>query len=73
MTNEQYIQAAREGYQRTGSHRGDIEIDEGAEVSRGSDKGAYVQAWVWVNDPGAPEGGSIYDQDAPENQPEEVK
>lgn len=30
---------------------GECEIDSGAEVSRGDDAGAYVQAWVWVPHP----------------------
>lgn len=46
MTNEEFIQAARDQY----GCDGEIEIDEGAPVSRGSDNGAYVQAWVWVQD-----------------------
>lgn len=29
---------------------GEIEIDDDAVISRGSDGGAYVQAWVWVDD-----------------------
>lgn len=28
---------------------GTIEIDSGAKVSEGTDNGAYVQAWVWVD------------------------
>ena len=53
MTDVQFIQRAREEYGRDG----EIEIEEGAVVSRGSDRsrgsdpGAYVQAWVWVSDP----------------------
>lgn len=46
------IEAARRLYER----EGEIEIDDGAKVSRADDNpdaGAYVQAWVWV-----------YDQDA---------
>ena len=32
-------------------HReGDLEIDEGAVVSQCED-GAYVQAWIWIEDP----------------------
>lgn len=27
---------------------GELEVDVDAEVSRGDDPGAYVQAWVWV-------------------------
>jgi len=62
MTNQQYIEAARDQYQ----HEGDIEIDDGAIVSRGSDAGAYVLAWVWVeSDNGEP---SEDDPDASENE-----
>jgi len=43
-SDEAYIETARELYQR----EGETEIDDGAVVSRGSDPGAYVQAWVWV-------------------------
>lgn len=46
MTTQEYRQAARRRYARDG----EIEIDENAKVSRGSDPGAYVQAWVWVPD-----------------------
>ena len=35
---------------------GVIEIDSDAVVSRGSDDGAYVQAWVWVPFDGAGDG-----------------
>lgn len=38
---------AREEWTREGQ----IEVDEGAFVSRGDDPGAYVMAWVWVDDP----------------------
>lgn len=47
MTNNEYIEEARKQYQSEGS----IEIDDGAKVSRGGDTGAYVAAWVWVEDP----------------------
>ena len=30
---------------------GEVEVDAGAIVSNGADKGAYVQCWVWVPDP----------------------
>ena len=39
-----YIASARDEYQTDG----EIEIDDNAVVSRGSDPGAYVAAWVWV-------------------------
>ena len=44
--DEDYRNRAREQYGR----EGEIEIDEGATVSHGSDPGAYVAAWVWVQD-----------------------
>lgn len=47
MTDQQYREAARLNYQR----EGEIEIDDNAVISRGSDPGAYVEAWVWVEDP----------------------
>ena len=46
MTNQEFIDAARAQYEDEGT----IEIDDTAVVSRGSDNGAYVQAWVWVED-----------------------
>lgn len=41
-----YRAAARIFYERDG----EIEIDDNAAVSIGSDNGAYVQAWIWVSD-----------------------
>lgn len=32
------------------SNNEEIQVDLGARVSMGSEKGAYVQAWVWVTD-----------------------
>lgn len=32
------------------SKDGELEVDDGAIVSRGDDAGAYVQAWLWVDD-----------------------
>jgi hypothetical protein len=46
ITDEQYRAAARRIHQRDG----EVEIDEGATVSRGDDPGCYVAAWVWVYD-----------------------
>lgn len=61
MTDEQYVEAARNYYQGT------AEVDKGAVVSRGSDRGAYVAAWVWVADDSLPDGeGSHDDPDRPE-------
>lgn len=48
-TDQQMIEAARRQYEDEGS----IEIDDEAKISRSDDnedKGAYVQAWVWVYD-----------------------
>ena len=45
-TNKQMIVAARRLHQDDG----EVEVDEGAMVSRGNDPGAYVAAWVWVDD-----------------------
>ena len=54
MTDKEYIEKAREQYARDG----EIEIDDGADVSCqpsspllrvGPSQGAYVQAWVWVS------------------------
>lgn len=48
------IAAAREKFE----YEGLLEIDDGAKVSRAKgnpDKGAYVQAWVWITDEEAKE------------------
>ena len=45
ITNDQYRDAAT----RLFHDEGTIEIDPGATVSRSSDGGAYVKAWVWVS------------------------
>jgi hypothetical protein len=39
-----YREAAREK-----CSDGELEVDEGAVVSFGGDKGAYVAAWIWVS------------------------
>ena len=39
-----FIAEARQIHQEDG----EVEIDDGAIVSRSSDGGAYVAAWVWV-------------------------
>ncbi len=46
MTDERFREKAGEKYHSEGQ----IEIDADAVVSRGEDAGAYVQAWVWVDD-----------------------
>jgi hypothetical protein len=43
----QYIAAARKKHHASD---GTLEIDDLAKVSRSSDSGAYVQAWLWVYD-----------------------
>jgi hypothetical protein len=48
LSQKRYRELARERYHSDG----EIEIDEGATVSISADSGAYVQAWVWVDDPG---------------------
>jgi len=49
-TNRQYVAAARRLY----NDEGTIEVDhfnlETSVISIGSDPGAYVKAWVWVED-----------------------
>lgn len=44
MTDARYIEKARAAHE----HEGECEIDGNAVVSRGSEPGAYVAAWVWV-------------------------
>ena len=50
ITDKQYVDAASRLYHEEGT----IEIDDetrssvSAQVSRGADDGAYVEAWVWV-------------------------
>lgn len=43
--DDPHVRTAKEQYHRDG----EIEIDTPAVVSRGSDPGAYVMAWVWVD------------------------
>lgn len=53
MSNIPDDEKMREAARRAYEDEGRIEIDEGAPVSRAADnpdKGAYVQAWVWVAD-----------------------
>lgn len=47
--NDENLDAAyRSAAQALHGEDGEIEFDEDAAVSRGSDPGAYVAAWVWV-------------------------
>jgi hypothetical protein len=45
-SNSQYRAAARRDHHKDG----ECEVDENALISKGEDGGAYVQAWVWVDD-----------------------
>jgi len=45
-TDAEYIKSAK----RLHESEGEVEIDSNAKVSRGDDPGAYVAAWVWVDD-----------------------
>jgi hypothetical protein len=44
-TDSELIHAARAMY----ADGDDIQIDADAKISRGDNRGAYVQAWVWVD------------------------
>lgn len=44
ISDDRYRERAETLYARAGQ----LEIDPGADVSRGGDPGAYVQAWVWI-------------------------
>jgi hypothetical protein len=48
MTDDWYRDRAKELY----CADGEIEVDSNALISRGDDRGAYVQAWGWVPDYG---------------------
>lgn len=41
--------AFREAARKLKEREGELEIDDNAIISRGSDGGAYVQAWVWID------------------------
>lgn len=44
LTDKEAVKAARDQY----NCDGECEVDHNAKTSRGSDRGCYVQAWVWV-------------------------
>jgi hypothetical protein len=46
FTDRDYVREAKEQFER----EGEIEFDDSPVVSRGEDPGAYVQAWVWVDE-----------------------
>ena len=52
---EQFAKAARKnGKYREAADRlyhrdGDLEVDDGAVVSKGNDAGAYVMCWKWIS------------------------
>jgi hypothetical protein len=58
MTNKEYIEAAKREYYQEGK----IEIDSNAVVSRGEDPGAWVQAWVFVENETEGEIASKYEE-----------
>lgn len=45
LGDEEYVRLAHEQHHKAG----EVEVDDNAEVSRGGDAGAYVEAWVWVD------------------------
>jgi len=50
MTDEEYRKKAKEVWARFGD---DLEIDDTARVSKADEEpGAFVEAWVWVEDDG---------------------
>ena len=49
-TCEIYQDAAIEQARRQYGSEGAIEVDDGAQLSKGDDPGTYVQAWLWVYD-----------------------
>ena len=52
---EQIVEMARESLGREGA----IEFDDDAVVSEGSDNGAYVEGWIWVDFEGTPDRKSV--------------
>lgn len=42
---QKIVAKAQQAYHR----EGEVEVDDGAELSEGEDNGTYVQAWVWVS------------------------
>ena len=60
--NDATARAYRDAAYRIWHRDGEIEIDDDALISRGTDNGAYVQAWVWVyDDQLEPDPGPSYD------------
>ena len=53
------LELARNEHQKDG----EVEIDDNAQLSEGSDNGCYVAAWVWVGFSGTP-----FDKDKEEQQ-----
>lgn len=46
VTKKQYVEVAKVLYHDEGT----VEIDDKPSISRSTDGGAYVAAWVWVSD-----------------------
>lgn len=61
---EAYVEAAQQQYGKDG----EIEIDDNADFSPGSDPGAYVAAWVWVY---AKDAGVDFDGDEDDEEDDE--
>lgn len=47
---EAYVKTAKDMYETDFNRPGSIEIDEGAEVEKDTRGGAWVRAWVFVDD-----------------------
>jgi hypothetical protein len=54
MPDQWYIDEARKLQKERGKALGDaaVEVARDPEVSKGSNPGAWVSAWIWVPDPG---------------------
>jgi hypothetical protein len=52
-TDEEYRKLAK----RLFHDEGVIEIDDNARIAKGAECGAYVEAWVWVDNPNWSSGG----------------
>jgi len=51
QSSDEDVQRMRDIASEARAKGGDIEFDDDAIVSQSSDGGAYVLAWVWVDDP----------------------
>jgi len=67
ITNRAYVEAAKLLHHDEGT----LEVDDNAAVSRSSDGGAYIQAWVWVGNEDVGNQGSAADDNRAEERAEE--